>query len=113
VTTASTPISSEVAFSHELTASPAALPTSTRPEAMPPSVAPRKNGTSTDESAKVAPRTRASLIVAAWPRRANAVPRKMIPSAAKKSGIASVEVSDPNAVGKAVHATTSTKISQT
>ena len=37
----------------------------------------------------------------------------MIPSAARKSGIASVEVIEPNASGNAVHSTTSTKISQT
>ena len=37
----------------------------------------------------------------------------MIPSAARKSGIASVEATDPNATGKHVQKTTSTKISQT
>ena len=93
--------------------SPAALPTSTRPEAMPPSAAPRKNGISTDDSANSAPRKRASLIVAAWPRSAKAAPRKMIPIAARKSGIESVENSDPKATGNAVHTITSTKISQT
>ena len=56
---------------------------------------------------------RASRIVAAWPRSANAAPRKMIPSAARKSGIDSVEKSEPKATGKAVQAITSTKISQT
>ena len=35
--------------------SPAALPGGTRPEAIPPSAAPRKKGVSTDASAKVAP----------------------------------------------------------
>ena len=80
---------------------------------MPPSAAPRKNGTSTDESAKTAPSTRASRIVAAWPRSANAAPRKMIPSAARKSGIESVEKIEPKATGNAVQAITSTKISQT
>ncbi len=93
--------------------SPAALPTGTRPEASPPIAAPRKNGTSTDENAKTAPSTRASRIVPAWPRKANAVPRKMIPIAARNSGIDSVEKIEPNTTGNAVHMITSTKISQT
>ena len=59
----------------------------TRPDAIPPSTAPKKNGISTDAGANSAPSTRASLIVAAWPRSANAAPRKMIPIAARKSGI--------------------------
>ena len=53
------------------------------------------------------------MIVAAWPRSANAVPRKMIPIAARNSGIESVENTDPNATGNAVHMITSTKISHT
>ena len=51
--------------------------------------------------------------MAAWPRRANAAPREMIPSAARKSGIISVEKSEPNATGNAVQAITRMKISQT
>ena len=90
-----------------------ALPIPTRPDAIPPSTAPKKNGISTEAEANSAPSTRASLIVAAWPRSANAVPRKMIPIAARKSGICSVEKIEPNAVGKAVQTITSTKISQT
>jgi hypothetical protein len=89
------------------------LPTFTRPDATPPIADPRQNGISTDESANSAPRPRASLIVAACPRSANAAPRKMIPSAARKSGIESVEKIEPNATGNAVHTITSTKISQT
>ena len=56
---------------------------------------------------------RASRSVAACPRRTNAVPRKMIPIAARNIGIASVVISDPNATGNAVHTITSTKMSQT
>src|SRR3954462_14721905 len=108
-----TPIRIEVGFSHDVTRSPAALPTSTRPDATPPIAAPRQNGISTDESANSAPSPRASLMVAAWPRIANAAPRKMIPSAARKSGIDSVEKTEPNATGKHVHRITSTKISHT
>ena len=80
---------------------------------MAPAAVPRKNGTSTDENANVAPSARASAIVAACPFSANAPPRSTMPSPARKSGIASVEVIDPNASGKAVHSITSTKISQT
>jgi hypothetical protein len=52
-------------------------------------------------------------MVAAWPRSTNAVPRKMIPRAARKSGIDRVEKTDPKATGNAVHAITSRKISHT
>jgi hypothetical protein len=89
------------------------LPTGTRPDAIPPAAAPRKNGVSTDETAKTAPTVRASRIVAAWPRSANAAPREMIPSAARKSGTISVENTEPKATGNAVHAITSMKMSQT
>ena len=77
--------------------------------------APRRSrtGSAPTTSANSAPSTRASLIVAAWPRSANAVPRKMIPIAARKSGIESVEKIEPKATGNAVHTITSTKISQT
>ena len=68
---------------------------------------------STEARAKVAPSTRASPMVAAWPRNANAAPRKMIPTAARKSGTYRVDATDANATGKAVQKITSTKISQT
>ena len=61
-----------------------ALPTGTSPAAIAPAAAPRKNGTSTDASAKVAPSARASAIVAASPFSANAPPRSTIPSAASE-----------------------------
>src|SRR5215212_3007365 len=111
--TASTPISTEVGLSHDSNAGPAALPTFTRPDAIPPTAAPKQNGMSTEESANSAPSPRASRIVAAWPRIAKAAPRKMIPSAARKSGIERVEKMDPKATGNAVHTITSTKISHT
>jgi hypothetical protein len=53
------------------------------------------------------------LIVAAWPRSAKAMPRKITPIAARKSGIDSVDISEPNATGNAVQTITSTKMSQT
>ncbi len=89
------------------------MPTGTRPDATPPSAAPRQNGIRTEEDANSAPSTRASRIVAACPRMANAAPRKMIPMAARASGTKSVENTEPNATGNAVQTITSTKISQT
>ena len=80
---------------------------------MAPAAVPRKNGTNTDDSAKVAPSARASAIVAAWPLSAKAPPRRTMPRAARNSGNASVEVIEPNASGNAVHSITSTNISQT
>ena len=69
-----------------VSASPVALPTGTRPEAIPPTTVPRKNGTSSDESANTEPSERCSKMLAAWPRRAKAEPRRMIPTAARNSG---------------------------
>ena len=80
------PTVTEVGFHQLVRASPLAFPTGTRPDAIPPTAAPRKNGTSTDDSANVPPRTRASAIVAASPLSANADPRKMIPIAAANNG---------------------------
>ena len=58
--TAITPTAIEVGFSHASTGSPAALPSGTRPEAMPPIAAPSANGVSTDEAPNSAPRIRSS-----------------------------------------------------
>jgi hypothetical protein len=58
----------------------------TCPEATAPITQPRQKGVSTDDNANVAPSARASAMVAASPRRANAAPRKMMPTAARKSG---------------------------
>ena len=70
-------------------------------------------GTRTDDRANVAPSARASPMVAASPRRANALPRKMIPTAIANRGMASVDMTAANATGKAVQKITSTKISHT
>ena len=47
--TNSAPIRSESGLSQLVTASPAALPTGTRPEAIAPTTVPMKNGVSSDE----------------------------------------------------------------
>ena len=66
--------------------SPGSPPAGTAPDATAPIVQPRKKGTRSEDNANVAPSTRASAIVAASPRSANAAPRKMIPTAARKIG---------------------------
>jgi hypothetical protein len=106
------PASSAVGPVQLVIASPG-WPTGTSPDATAPTAAPIKNGTSTEESAKVAPSNRASPIVAASPRSAKAAPRKMIPTDARNSGTYSVSMIAANAGGKHVQSTTSTKISQT
>ena len=50
--TASTPSAIEVGLSQLVTRSPSALPTGTRPEAMPPITAPSANGVRIEEAAK-------------------------------------------------------------
>ena len=73
---------------HQLViASPAALPTGTRPEAIPPTAAARKNGVRIDESTKSAPTTALPRSVPTAPRVAKVAPRKMIPTAARKRGM--------------------------
>src|ERR1700741_3423679 len=103
----------DVALSQLDARSPAALPTGTRSVAIPPIAAPSANGVTIDESEKIVsirPDSRALLAPA---RSAYAAPRNTIPSSATKSGTASVEAIDPNALGCAVQKTVSTKISQT
>ena len=96
-----------------MTGSPFALPTGTRPEAIAPTTVPMKNGVSSDESPnrRSASSRPASLRAVVW--KANPAPRSTIPSAARLSGMNSVDKIDPKASGNAVHSTTRTKISQT
>ena len=60
VATASRPTISEVSLAQLVSSSPAALPTGTRPEATPPTAAPRKKGTRIEDRANTAPRPRCS-----------------------------------------------------
>ena len=90
-----------------------AFPTGTCPEAIAPIIEPSANGVMIDEAANVISTTRCSRTFAVPERKAYALPRKTMPIPARKSGIESVEVIEPNAVGYAVQQTTSTKISQT
>src|SRR5262245_38553949 len=93
--------------------SPAALPGGTRPEAIPPSAAPRKNGVRTDEMAKAAPKTRRTPSRTDAPRKAKLAPRSTMPSAARVNGMNSVESTAEKPEGKAVQNTTRVKINHT
>jgi len=93
------PISTEVGFNQLENRSPAALPTGTRPEAIPPTAAPRANGVTIEEIADAPSIARSSRRVWAPVRSAYAAPRTTIPIAASSSGTESVEAIEPNAVG--------------
>src|SRR3954451_14858584 len=108
------PIVIEVGFSQLVMRSPAALPTGTRPPAIPPIAAPNANGVSTDDTPKMKPTTPSVSRSGGAPlRSAYAEPRMMIPTAAMNSGTARVEAIEPKAVGYADHDTTRTKRSHT
>jgi hypothetical protein len=89
------------------------LPGGTRPVATPPATVPRKNGVTTEEAAKLAPKMRFSQRASVTLRKANAAPRMITPNAARVSGMMSVDITDANASGNPVQSTTTTKISQT
>jgi hypothetical protein len=106
-------MSIETGFSQLVTASPLALPIGTRPEATAPATVPMKNGVSTDESANAPTARRRPEPLPATPWKAKPAPRRTIPSAARLSGMNSVDMIDANASENADHSTTSTKMSQT
>ena len=89
------------------------MPCGTRPDATPPTTAPRKYGVTSDDTANAAPRKRRIGSVVMLLRKANAAPRAIIPKAARVSGTYSVDATGVNPAGNPVHSTTSTKISQT
>src|SRR3954451_689737 len=97
--TASSAIRTDVGLTQLESAGPAALPTGTRSVAMPPSAAPSANGVRIEEIEKVVWMIVDSLGLDAPGPSAYAAPRKMIPSAAMNSGIASVDAIEPNAFG--------------
>ena len=61
-------------------------PARTRPEAMAPKLAPRKNGVTTDDSAKAAPNRRRPVSARVGSRNTNPAPRSTIPAAARAIG---------------------------
>ena len=111
--TKSAPSTSDSGLTQLVTRSPASLPTGTRSPAIAPTTVPMKNGVSREASPKnrtanARPRARRAVC---W--NANPDPRSTIPSAARLSGMKSVEKIDSNAVGNPVQSTTSVKISHT
>ena len=63
------------------------MPGGTRPEATPPTTAPRKYGVTSEDRANVAPRKRRIARVVTLLRKANAAPRAIIPKAASVNGM--------------------------
>ena len=107
------PITIESGLSQLVMLSPAAFPTGTRSPTIAPTTVPMKNGVRMELSPKsswAASRPRA--VRAVW-WNANPAPRSTIPTAARLSGMNSVEKIASNADEKPVQRTTSTKISQT
>src|SRR3954471_16005725 len=101
-----TPPRADVGVTQDVMTSPAAIPGGTRPEATPPTTAPRKYGVTSDEIAKEAPRRRRMPSVVMLFRNANAAPRAIIPNAASVRGMYMVVTTDANAPEKPVHRTT-------
>ena len=110
--TASSPTSADVGFSQLVHGSPAALPAGTRPLAIAPPAAPRKNGVTTEEIANTALAARRAVTLSATGRNAKAAPRSTIPRAARVSGTNRVDMIAAKAGGKAVQRMTRSKISQ-
>ena len=85
----------------------------TRPDAIAPITVPMKNGTMSEEKAKVAPNRRCQCSVSTSLRKAKPAPRSTIPKAASHSGRAAAVMTAAKAGGKAVQKMTRTKMSQT
>jgi hypothetical protein len=83
------------------------------PVAMAPITVPMKNGVTSEENAKVAPRARCALSPETSLRNANPAPRSTIPASASHSGSATVVITAANACGNAVQKMTRSKTSQT
>src|SRR5215207_7478039 len=111
--TASTPVTIDVGLTQLPHGSPACPPAGTRPEAIPPAIAPKQYGTRTEETAKVAPKARWSRIRDTALRKAKLAPRSTMPSAASVRGTNIVHVIDAYASGKHVQRTTKAKINHT
>ena len=80
---------------------------------MPPTAAPSASGVRIDANANAVSILRTSRGDSAAARSAYVAPRRMIPTPATKSGMASVDMIDPNATGYAVQKTVRIKMSQT
>ena len=80
---------------------------------MAPATAPKQYGTSTEESAKAAPKLRRSRVRNTVLRKAKLDPRSTMPKAASVNGTNRVRVIDAKASENPVHSTTKTKINHT
>ena len=89
----------DVGFSQLENRWPAALPTGTRCDAIPPIAAPSANGVRIEETPETVSISRSSRGAVVPARRAYAAPRRMIPMAAMNSGTESVDAIEPNAAG--------------
>ncbi len=103
----------EVGFSQLLNASPAALPTGTRSDAIAPAAAPSANGVTSEATPKVRSIARISRGLRTPERSAYAAPRRITPTRAMNRGMASVDATEPRNTGYAVHVTVITKINHT
>src|SRR3954470_12732535 len=108
-----TPPSTDVGLIQLVITFPSAMPGGTRPEATPPTTAPRKKGVTSEDRAKPAPRKPRMGSVGMLLRKAKAAPRAIIPKAASVNGMYSVVTTAAKAPENAVQSTTRTKISQT
>ena len=100
VRTAITPPKNDVGVSQDDHRSPRPC-AGTRPEAIAPATAPRKNGVTTEEAAKTTPKNRARPRVSEYLRNAKLEPRSTIPSSAKSIGRISVDIAEANDSGNA------------
>ena len=82
-----TPPRIEVGFTQLVMTSPCAMPGGTRPEATPPTTAPRKYGVTRDDRANDKPRNRRIGSVVMLLRKAKAAPRAIMPNAARVNGM--------------------------
>jgi len=89
----------ESGFHQLVTRSPAAFPSGTRSPAIAPTISPSANGVRIEETESTVSTDRCSRAVFVPDRRAYAPPRRMIPIAATKNGIESVEAIEANTVG--------------
>ncbi len=89
------------------------MPSATRPEAIPPTAAPRKKGVTSEDTANRVPNRRLPAIRREALRKANPAPRRTMPTAARASGTHIAENTVWKKTGNPVHMMTKMKISQT
>ena len=96
----------DVGLSQLVTRFPAASPSGTRPDAIPPATVPMANGVSNEDMAKAAPNRRRRGVVYDTLRKANPAPRATMPNTDSSRGTVRVVMIAVNARGNAVQRTT-------